>query len=79
MCPANGGGVSDPSPPLTVPLAAAIGARVPGVPREDQQGEQAGQDNSGLWQQDFELQYIELEEVGRGRVAVVRRCQVCSA
>ena len=27
------------------------------------------------WRPDFELQYIELEEVGRGRVAVGRRCQ----
>ncbi len=28
-----------------------------------------------LWQRDFERRYIELEELGRGRFAVVRRCQ----
>ena len=28
------------------------------------------------WQRDFERRYIELEELGRGRFSVVRRCQV---
>ena len=27
------------------------------------------------WQRDFERRYIELEELGRGRFSVVRRCQ----
>ena len=30
---------------------------------------------SNEWQSNFELSYIELEELGRGRFSVVRRCQ----
>merc|ERR1711953_1602610 len=30
---------------------------------------------SNEWQSNFERSYIELEEVGRGRFSVVRRCQ----
>ncbi len=33
------------------------------------------QELDSLWQRDFERQYIELEELGRGRFSVVRRCQ----
>lgn len=32
-------------------------------------------DYDSFWQRDFERQYIELEELGRGRFGVVRRCQ----
>ena len=28
-----------------------------------------------VWQRDFERRFIELEEIGRGRFGVVRRCQ----
>ena len=30
---------------------------------------------ASLWQRDFERKYIELEELGRGRFSVVRKCQ----
>ncbi len=33
------------------------------------------QELDARWQRDFERQYIELEELGRGRFSVVRRCQ----
>ena len=59
---------SPPSPPLTVPLAD-LGPAVAGVPPS------LTELLDPAWRPDFELQYIELEEVGRGRVAVVRRCQ----
>ena len=59
---------SPPSPPLTVPLAD-LGPAVAGVPPS------LTELLDPAWRPDFELQYIELEEVGRGRVSVVRRCQ----
>ena len=58
-----------PSPPLTVPL--------PDLPlaHPSPLAAPAAQLPDPAWQPDFELQYIELEEVGRGRYSVVRRCQ----
>ena len=64
---------SPPSPPLTVPLAD-LGPAVAGVPHSQDKAE-VTELLDPAWRPDFELQYIELEEVGRGRVAVVRRCQ----
>ena len=59
-----------PSPPLTVPLTdlSATVAGVPPLTRSDTGVELP----DPAWQPDFELQYIKLEEVGRGRFAVVR-------
>ena len=65
---------SPPSPPLTVPLAD-LGPAVAGVPPHSQDKAEVTELLDPAWRPDFELQYIELEEVGRGRVAVVRRCQ----
>lgn len=61
-----------PSPPLTVPLTDLTSA-IAGVPPSDKKDTTELPDPA--WQPDFELQYIELEEVGRGRYSVVRRCQ----
>lgn len=62
-----------PSTPLTVPLSD-LSSTVAGVPSSSDHTNIA-QLLDPAWRPDFELQYIELEEVGRGRFSVVRRCQ----
>ena len=42
--------------------------------KEAQKGPQI-QQHHPQWQSNFERSYIELEELGRGRFSVVRRCQ----
>ena len=69
--------VSEPSPPslpLTVPLSD-LSSTVAGVPATKEDNTDIRQLLDPAWRPDFELQYIELEEVGRGRCSVVRRCQ----
>ena len=69
--------VSEPSPPslpLTVPLSD-LSSTVAGVPAPAEDNTDIRQLLDPAWRPDFELQYIELEEVGRGRCSVVRRCQ----
>ena len=69
--------VSEPSPPslpLTVPLSD-LSSTVAGVPAPAGDTTDIRQLLDPAWRPDFELQYIELEEVGRGRCSVVRRCQ----
>ena len=38
-------------------------------------GSGSGGLDTSCWQRDFERKYIELEELGRGRFSVVRKCQ----
>ena len=64
---------SQPSTPLTVPLSD-LNSTVAGVPSSNDTTD-INQLLDPAWRPDFELQYIELEEVGRGRFSVVRRCQ----
>ena len=62
--------LSLPSNPLTVPPLSeviAVSVNNPLLKRN------SFQDLDDCWQRDFERQYIELEELGRGRYAVVRR------
>ena len=69
--------VSDPSlpsTPLTIPLSD-LSSTVAGVPSSTNETTDLQQLLDPAWRPDFELQYIELEEVGRGRFSVVRRCQ----
>ena len=71
---------SPPSPPLTVPLADISCVVAPGLggaapPTSSPAQAAPSQLLDPAWRPDFELQYIELEEVGRGRRSVVRRCQ----
>ena len=66
---------SQPSPPLTIPLSD-LSSTVAGVPPPSSLDKtDITQLLDPAWRPDFELQYIELEEVGRGRFSVVRRCQ----
>ena len=63
-----------PSTPLTIPLSD-LSSTVAGVPSSTNETTDLQQLLDPAWRPDFELQYIELEEVGRGRFSVVRRCQ----
>ena len=67
------------SPPLTVPLPDLPADLPAGLHNSSLSNSSASLTSAQLpdpaWQPDFELQYIELEEVGRGRFSVVRRCQ----
>jgi len=68
-----------PSAPLTVPLMDP--ALTPGggaflsLQKRVSQGQQAAHHHDPTLHTNFEQQYIELEELGRGRFSVVRRCQ----
>ena len=59
-----------PSNPLTVPPLSEVIAVAINNPLHKRN---SFQDLDDCWQRDFERQYIELEELGRGRYAVVRR------
>jgi len=67
------------SPPLTIPLPDLPADLPAGLHNSNLSNSSASLTSTQLpdpaWQPDFELQYIELEEVGRGRFSVVRRCQ----
>ena len=59
-----------PSNPLTVPPLSEVIAVAVNNPLHKRN---SFQDLDDCWQRDFERQFIELEELGRGRYAVVRR------
>ena len=72
-----------PSPPLTIPLVD-----VPGLPEKSANRQKPKPSENGIVNNysnsttptsnvktNFEEEYIELEELGRGRFSVVRRCQ----
>lgn len=70
VLPDSCGEPSLPSNPLTVPPLSeviAVAVNNPLLKRN------SFHDLDDCWQRDFERQYIELEELGRGRFAVVRR------
>ena len=60
-----------PSQPLFVPNNNSNG----GQESDPLRKRSSRQDLDSCWQRDFERRYIELEELGRGRFSVVRRCQ----
>lgn len=62
-----------PSNPLTVPPLSEVIAVTVNNPLLKRN---SFQDLDDCWQRDFERQYIELEELGRGRYAVVRRYEM---
>jgi len=62
------------TPPLTVPLPD-LPTSSAGLHSSNSATSSSTPLPDPAWQPDFELQYIELEEVGRGRFSVVRRCQ----
>ena len=67
---------SSPSNPLTIPLQDAAPSTLLASRRSstsNSEGSSAALDHG--WQRDFERKYIELEELGRGRFSVVRKCQ----
>jgi kalirin len=64
-----------PSNPLTVPPSSAEQHRMMGDGNNPLLKRNSMHDLDACWQRDFERQYIELEELGRGRFSVVRRCQ----
>ncbi len=65
-----------PSKPLTVPGASAVKKRTTDDANNPLRLKRDSlQELDSCWQRDFERQYIELEELGRGRFSVVRRCQ----
>lgn len=71
----DGSGSSQPSPP-SQPLSIPIGRISGDLGNNPLAGRKSSHvDLDALWQRDFERQYIELEELGRGRFSVVRRCQ----
>ena len=67
-------GVSEPSLP-SQPLSVPLGDLAPSFPPHPRERRAPSAELDAVWQRDFERQYIELEELGRGRFAVVRRCQ----
>ncbi len=73
VCRSGGdsGPAGPPSQPLSVPMPTD---RVSSGPLKDGL-HSSTQDLDSLWQRDFDRRYIELEELGRGRACVVRRCQ----
>ena len=70
VLPDGCGEPSLPSNPLTVPPLSEVIAVAVNNPLHKRN---SFQDLDDCWQRDFERQYIELEELGRGRFAVVRR------
>lgn len=76
---------SMPSQPLIVPLgdvssisSGGSGSVTGSIGSQDsflKKRSSSSHELDACWQRDFERQYIELEELGRGRFSVVRRCQ----